>query len=97
VKARKDAASESSSKGVEERLRGTANCTVIQGQASFQSPNTVVVNDEILQAGKIYINVGARASIPEMPGIHDTPFLSLSAEAMSGWSLPRSIDAWGAK
>ncbi|MGD0731926.1 MAG: FAD-containing oxidoreductase [Terracidiphilus sp.] len=79
VKARKDAASEGSSKAVEERLRGLANCTVIQGQASFQSSNTVVVNDQVLQAGKIYINVGARASVPEMPGIHDVPFLNNSS------------------
>jgi len=79
VKARKDAASASSSKGVEERLRGTANCTVIQGQARFQTSNTVMVNDEVLQAEKIYINVGARASVPEMPGIHDVPFLTNSS------------------
>src|ERR1700684_437668 len=79
VKARKDAASARSSKGVEERLRGTTNCTVIQGQARFQSSNTVVVNDEVLQADKIFINVGARASVPEMPGIHDVPFLNNSS------------------
>ncbi len=79
VKARKDAASASSSKGVEERLRGTENCTVIQGHARFQSSNTVVVNDEVLQADKIFINVGARASVPEMPGIHDVPFLTNSS------------------
>jgi pyruvate/2-oxoglutarate dehydrogenase complex dihydrolipoamide dehydrogenase (E3) component len=79
VKARKDAASSSSSKGVEESLRGTANCTVIQGHARFQSPNTVVVNDEVLQADKFYINVGARASVPDIPGIHDVPFLNNSS------------------
>ena len=79
VKARKDAISHSSSKGVEERLRRTTNCTVIQGQASFQSSNTVVVNGEVLQADKIYINVGGRARIPDMPGIHDVPFLTNSS------------------
>ena len=79
VKARKDAASTSSSKGVEEWLRGTAKCTVIEGQARFQSANTVLVNDELLQADKIFINVGARASVPEMPGIHDVPFLNNSS------------------
>src|SRR5271170_4779755 len=79
VKARKDAASASSSKGVEDWLRGTANCTVIQGQARFQSSNTVVVNDEVLQADKVFINVGGRASVPEMPGIHDVPFLNNSS------------------
>jgi pyruvate/2-oxoglutarate dehydrogenase complex dihydrolipoamide dehydrogenase (E3) component len=79
VKARKDAASARSNKGVEEWLRGTKNCTVIQGQASFQSSNTVVVNDDVLQADKIYINVGGRARIPDMPGIHDVPFLDNSS------------------
>src|SRR5271163_3316449 len=79
VKARKDAASTRSSNGVEQWLRGTTNCTVIQGQARFQSPNTVVVNDEVLQADKIYINVGGRARVPDMPGIHDVPFLTNSS------------------
>ena len=79
VKARKDAASTRSNKGVEEWLRGTTNCTVIQGHARFQSSNTVVVNDEVLQADKIFINVGGRASVPEMPGIHDVPFLTNSS------------------
>jgi pyruvate/2-oxoglutarate dehydrogenase complex dihydrolipoamide dehydrogenase (E3) component len=79
VKARKDAVSGRSNKGVEEWLRGTKNCTVIQGHARFQSPNTVAVNDEVLQADKIYINVGGRASVPDMPGIHDVPFLNNSS------------------
>jgi pyruvate/2-oxoglutarate dehydrogenase complex dihydrolipoamide dehydrogenase (E3) component len=79
VKARKDAVSGRSSKGVEESLRGIKNCTVIQGEASFQSSNTVVVNDEVLQADKIYINVGGRARVPDMPGIHDVPFLNNSS------------------
>jgi len=79
VKARKDEASARSSKGVEQWLRGTTNCTVIQGQARFRSPNTVMVNDEVLQADKIFINVGGRARVPEMPGIHDVPFLTNSS------------------
>ena len=79
VKARKDAVAGRSSKGVEEWLGGTNNCTVIQGQARFQSSNTVAVNEEVLQADKIYINVGGRASVPEMPGIHDVPFLNNSS------------------
>ena len=79
VKARKDAVSGRSNKGVEEWLRGTTNCTVIQGHARFQSSNTVVVNDEVLQADKIFINVGGRAAVPEMPGIRDVPFLNNSS------------------
>jgi pyruvate/2-oxoglutarate dehydrogenase complex dihydrolipoamide dehydrogenase (E3) component len=79
VKARKDAASARSTKGVEDSLRGTKNCTVIHGHARFQSANTVSVNGEILQADNIFINVGGRASVPEMPGIHDVPFLTNSS------------------
>ena len=36
-------------------------------------------DDEVLQADKIYINVGGRAIVPEMPGIHDIPFLTNSS------------------
>ena len=79
VKARKDAVSGRSNNGIEEWLRGLKNCTVIQGHARFQSSNTVVVNEEVLQADKIYINVGGRAVVPEMPGIHEVPFLTNSS------------------
>ena len=79
VKARKDEVSGRSNRGVEEWLRGLKNCTVIQGHARFQSSRTVVVNDEVLQADKIFINVGGRASVPAMPGIQDVPFLTNSS------------------
>jgi pyruvate/2-oxoglutarate dehydrogenase complex dihydrolipoamide dehydrogenase (E3) component len=79
VKARKDEISGKSNKGVEEWLRGLEHCTVIQGHARFQSPRTVEVNSEVLEAAQIFINVGGRAHIPEMPGIHDVPFLTNSS------------------
>jgi pyruvate/2-oxoglutarate dehydrogenase complex dihydrolipoamide dehydrogenase (E3) component len=79
VKARKDKVSGRSNRGVEEWLRGLKNCTVIQGHARFQSSHTVAVNDEVLQADKIFINVGGRASVPAMPGIQDVPFLTNSS------------------
>lgn len=79
VKARKDEVSGRSNRGVEEWLRGLKNCTVIEGHARFQSSRTVVVNDEVLQADKMFINVGGRASVPAMPGIQDVPFLTNSS------------------
>jgi pyruvate/2-oxoglutarate dehydrogenase complex dihydrolipoamide dehydrogenase (E3) component len=79
VKARKDEISGRSNKSVEQWLRGMKNCTVIQGHARFQSPRTVAVNDQVLQAEKIFINVGGRATIPDMPGVADTPFLTNSS------------------
>ena len=79
VKARKDEVSGRSNRGVEEWVRGLNNCTVILGHARFQSSRTLVVNDEVLQADKIFINVGGRASVPAMPGIQDVPFLTNSS------------------
>jgi len=79
VKARKDEVSGRSNKGVEEWLRGLKNCAVIQGHSRFQSSHTVVVNDEVLQADKVFINVGGRATVPAMPGIQDVPFLTNSS------------------
>jgi len=79
VKTRKDEVSGRSNRGVEEWLRGLKNCTVIQGHARFQSSHAVVVNDEVLQADKMFINVGGRASVPAMPGIQDVSVLTNSS------------------
>ncbi|MEO7727678.1 MAG: FAD-containing oxidoreductase [Burkholderiales bacterium] len=78
VKARKDKVSGASSTGVEKWLRGTANLTVFQGHARFVSPTTVSVNDDVLEAGKIFINVGGRALVPPIAGVQDVPYLTNS-------------------
>jgi len=79
VKARKDEIAGRSNSGVEKRLRELKNCTVIHGHARFQSSRTVVVNDEVLESDKIFINVGGRASVPALQGVHDVPFLTNSS------------------
>src|SRR3954465_8781997 len=79
VKARKDEVAGRSNRGLEEWLRSLKNCTVIQGHARFQSSHTIVVNEEVLEANKIFINVGGRASVPPFKGIPETPFLTNSS------------------
>jgi len=79
VKARKDEVSGRSNRGVEEWMRGLENGTVIHGHARFLSSRTVQVDNEVLEADKIFINVGGRAFVPEMPGIHNVPFLTNSS------------------
>lgn len=79
VKARKDEVVERSNRGVEEWLRGLKHCTVIQGHARFQSSRAVVVNNEVLEADRIFINVGGRAAVPPIQGIHDVSFLTNSS------------------
>jgi pyruvate/2-oxoglutarate dehydrogenase complex dihydrolipoamide dehydrogenase (E3) component len=79
VKARKDAVSGRSNQGVEDWMRGLKNGTVIHGLARFKSANTIVVDDEELEAGKIFINVGGRASIAGIDGVSDVPYLTNSS------------------
>ena len=79
VKARKDEVVAQSNGGVEKSLRELKNCTVVHGHARFQSAHTVAVNNEVLEAERIFINVGGRASVPPMPGVNDTPFLTNSS------------------
>jgi len=70
VKARKDAVVRRSNEGVEQWLKGTENLTVYQGHARFEAAHRVRVGDDILEAEKIFINVGGRAAAPALPG-HD--------------------------
>ena len=79
VKARKDRIVAESTQGVESWLRGMNNCTVFQGHARFEDPRTVRVGDEVLEARKIFINVGGRAVKPDIPGLDAIRFLTNSS------------------
>ena len=79
VKTRKDEVSGRSNKGVEDWMRGLKNGTVYHGHARFEGPRAVSVNGEILEAEKIFINVGGRALIPQMPGLSEIPYLTNSS------------------
>ena len=65
VKSRKDAIVSQSNSGVKNWMKSTQNITVFEGHARFQSNNTILVNDKLLSADKIFINVGGRARIPD--------------------------------
>jgi pyruvate/2-oxoglutarate dehydrogenase complex dihydrolipoamide dehydrogenase (E3) component len=79
VKARKDAISAQSRIGLENSLRKLENCTVYQGHARFESPRDVSVGAESLTAERIFINVGARAIVPAMPGLDQIQYLTNSS------------------
>jgi pyruvate/2-oxoglutarate dehydrogenase complex dihydrolipoamide dehydrogenase (E3) component len=90
VKSRKDAISGQSRSGVENWLRGMANCTVYQGHGRFESSKEVSVGSERLTADRIFINVGGRAEVPQMPGIEGVPYLTNSS-VMDIDFLPRHL------
>jgi len=76
VIARREAIVAKSRNGVEASLRDNPGCTVYTGTASFESSHTVRVGDDLLEAKQIFVNVGGRATVPDMPGVHDVAFLT---------------------
>jgi pyruvate/2-oxoglutarate dehydrogenase complex dihydrolipoamide dehydrogenase (E3) component len=79
VKARKDHVLGFSRRAVERGLRGHPNITVYQGHARFASPRSVRVGEETLTAPKIFINVGGRAFVPDIPGLGEVSYLTNSS------------------
>jgi pyruvate/2-oxoglutarate dehydrogenase complex dihydrolipoamide dehydrogenase (E3) component len=76
VKARKDGIMLADRKGVEDWLEGMDGCAVVRGHARFEDPHTLRVNDELLQADRIFLNVGGRAVVPDIPGLSDVDYLT---------------------
>jgi pyruvate/2-oxoglutarate dehydrogenase complex dihydrolipoamide dehydrogenase (E3) component len=79
VKARKDLVVKQSSDGLFNWLNNTPNLTVIRGHARFEGPHTVRVDGELLEADQIFINVGARALAPDIPGLAEVGYLTNSS------------------
>lgn len=61
---------------VEKWLRGMKGCTVYQGHARFENATTLRVGDDVLTAPKIFLNVGGRANVPDMPGVDQIDYLT---------------------
>jgi pyruvate/2-oxoglutarate dehydrogenase complex dihydrolipoamide dehydrogenase (E3) component len=78
VKRRKDAVVLDSRNGLASWLRNTPNLSVYEGHGRFASPRAVRVNETLLEANEIFINVGARAAVPDMPGLAEVPFFTNS-------------------
>jgi pyruvate/2-oxoglutarate dehydrogenase complex dihydrolipoamide dehydrogenase (E3) component len=76
VKARKDKIVADSRNGLEGYLRGMKNCTVFEGHARFESPKEVRVGDDLLTANEIFINIGGRAVVPDLPGVDQVPWMT---------------------
>ena len=76
VKARADAVAANSREGVEGSLRKMDGCTVFHEHARFEGRDLVRVGDEQLTAPRIFVNVGGRALVPEIRGVHDVPYLT---------------------
>ena len=60
-------------------LQSLKNCMLIFGHARLEGPNLVRVDDDLLCAPRIFLNVGGRALIPDMPGVGTVPLLTNSS------------------
>ncbi|ARP90464.1 mercuric reductase [Bordetella genomosp. 9] len=76
LKARKDEVVLRARANVEKWLRGMPGCHVLEGHARFAAPNEIDVDGQRLSADRIFLNVGGRAHIPDMPGVKDVPLLT---------------------
>jgi pyruvate/2-oxoglutarate dehydrogenase complex dihydrolipoamide dehydrogenase (E3) component len=79
VKARKDQVVARSNLSVERSLKSLNNCRVYEGHARLVSAREVEVGTEILNAERIFINVGCRPAVPAIPGLDQVDYLTNSS------------------
>ncbi|MGA3002937.1 MAG: FAD-containing oxidoreductase [Acetobacteraceae bacterium] len=90
VKARKDHVVGLSNRGVERSLKSLENCRVHEAHARFVSPREVQAGSEVLTSDQIFINVGARATVPDIPGLDQIDYLTNSSMVDMDF-LPRHL------
>jgi pyruvate/2-oxoglutarate dehydrogenase complex dihydrolipoamide dehydrogenase (E3) component len=89
IKARNDQIVQNSRDSLRKML-DTKGCTVMDGQAKFISPHDVQVGDQTLHGDQIFINVGGRATEPDLPGLKEVKHLTNSS-LLQLTELPRHL------
>ena len=79
VKARKDEVVGASNAGLTAWVEGMKNVTLVQNHARFNGPRSLEVGGEMMTAERIFINVGARARVPDFPGLDQVHYLTNSS------------------
>ncbi len=78
VKDRKDRVVKQSTDGLGKWIAGMKNVTLIRGGARFAGPHSISVGERLLDAERIFMNVGGRALVPDLPGIKGVPYFTNS-------------------
>ena len=73
---RKQAVTMNARIGLEGWLGGMPGCRLIRGHARFTGSHEIEVDGERLSAPKIFLNVGGRALVPDMPGLDGIDYLT---------------------
>jgi pyruvate/2-oxoglutarate dehydrogenase complex dihydrolipoamide dehydrogenase (E3) component len=74
--AQKDALIHSRREGQQKAIDQLPNLRLYRGSAKFIGPHDVRVGTETLNSRRIFINSGARPSIPAIPGLDSVPYLT---------------------
>lgn len=90
VKIRHETVVRNSREGLEAWLTSLRNCTIYRGHARLESARQVRVGNELLAADRIFLNVGGRANVPELPGLHQVNYLTNSS-LLQLETLPRHL------
>jgi pyruvate/2-oxoglutarate dehydrogenase complex dihydrolipoamide dehydrogenase (E3) component len=90
VKARKDELVSRSTRSIEKWLRSLPNTRVYSGHARFVDGHTITVGLDPLTADRIFIDVGARPSVPNLPGLEQVSYLT-SESMMDIDALPEEL------
>jgi pyruvate/2-oxoglutarate dehydrogenase complex dihydrolipoamide dehydrogenase (E3) component len=90
VKVRQDTVVRNSREGLETWLTSLRNCTIYRGHARLESANQVRVGNELLSARWIFLNVGGRANVPDLPGVDQVTYLTNST-LLQLETLPRHL------
>jgi pyruvate/2-oxoglutarate dehydrogenase complex dihydrolipoamide dehydrogenase (E3) component len=86
VKAFKDSLISDISKGLDDELV-KEGITLFRGDATFISPNEVVVGNDVIKAKNIIIATGSIPSIPPIPGLGETGYMT-NIEALELEKVP---------
>lgn len=76
VKARKDAIVTGDRRGVESWIDGMDGATLLRGHARFTDPHTLDVDGQSIRGERIFLNVGGRAVVPDLPGLAEIDYLT---------------------
>ena len=79
VKRRKDRVVRHSTEGLKKWIAGMKHVSLVHGHAKFIASRRIAVKGRELEAERIFINVGARAAVPDLPGIKEVPFFTNSS------------------
>jgi pyruvate/2-oxoglutarate dehydrogenase complex dihydrolipoamide dehydrogenase (E3) component len=76
IVARKKQVVESFRTGHQNRVDARKNLRLHRGQARFTGPHALEVGGEALESERIFIDTGARADIPDLPGLEGVDYLT---------------------